>query len=68
MNFHSRYFLHFTGNETERLLANISVNVNMTKQFKRENEKIEQLLLNMTAILKRKLQEAKEKVAKVGIY
>ncbi|CAB4009570.1 Hypothetical predicted protein, partial [Paramuricea clavata] len=53
-----------TGNETARLLGNISLSVNLTKQIKRENEQSEQFLLNMTARLERKLQEAKDKVAK----
>jgi hypothetical protein len=56
-----------TGNGTERLLANISLNVNLTKQIKRENEQSEQFLLNVTARLERKLQEAKDKVAKVNL-
>ena len=56
---------HFTGNDTEVLLANISLSVNLTKQIKQENERIEQFLLNKTAILERKLQAARDKVARV---
>ena len=56
---------HFIGNDTEVLLANISLSVNLTKQIKRENDQAEQFLLNKTAILERKLKAAKDKVAKV---
>ena len=42
------------------------MSVNLTKEIKRQNEQAEQFLLNKTAILERKLKEAKDKVAKVN--
>lgn len=55
-------------NETETLLANISLSVNLTKQINQENDQTVLFLLNKTSIIERKLREAKEKVAKVKFH
>ncbi|XP_028399262.1 laminin subunit gamma-1-like [Dendronephthya gigantea] len=55
---------HFTGNETAKLLANISQSVNLTKQVNDENHQREISLLRKIGNLESRLKAAKDKIAK----